>query len=339
MNDVTGGDGGPLDWIRDGFFRLDADDRLEPVNRAARELLADGLSGASSLTTLPLPGDAIAQLRAGGAVPAVLPGGRTFVLQLHSDAAGASWLQASDVTTVEALHGQLAALSRLRLLGGFAQGVVHDLNNVLGAAIGIAERAEDAATEDRAFVQGLLASARSGAQLLRTFARLARGSPRERRIADLGSLAADALGLFGKSAQKRGCAIELQVVTAPRVRVIVEDAMQLVLLACVMALESAAGGLQTLVVDEAPIEVAERLRPVGRIRILDRGPLTAFDGLATALAAPQHGVLAPCAGLPGDGGALLQALLSHLRHGGNFRVGTVADGRRELTLAWPAVSR
>ncbi|MBK8099913.1 MAG: HAMP domain-containing histidine kinase [Planctomycetes bacterium] len=339
MNAVTGGDGGPLDWIPDGFFRLDADGRLEPVNRAARELLADGLTDASSLTTLPLPGDAVEQLRAGGAVPAVLPGGRTVVLQLRSDAAGASWLQASDVTMVEALHGQLAALGRLRLLGGFAQGVAHDLNNVLGAAIGIAERAEDAAVEDRAFVQGLLASARSGAQLLRTFARLARSSPRERRIVDLGSLAADALGLFGKSAQKRGCAVELQVLAAPRVRVIVEDAMQLVLLACVMALESAAGGLQTLVVDEASSEAAARLRQFGRIRILDRGPAAAFDGLAMALAAPHHGVLAPVAGLAGDGSALLQALLIHLRHGGYCRVGTVADGRRELTLAWPAVSR
>lgn len=331
--------GGPIDWTADAFFRLHGDGRLEAGNRSARELTARDLAGVQSWAALPLPAEALAQLQAGAAVHAVLPGGRAFVLQLRTDAAGAAWLQAVDVTSIDTLQGQLAALTRLRLLGGFAQGIVHDLNNVLGAAIGIAERAEDAAVEDRAFVQGLAASARNGAQVLRTFARLIRGTPCERKVADLGALAGEVVSLFGKSAHQRGCSVELQVTTAPRVRVVVEDAMQLVLLACVLALESAGGGVQTLVVDDARIGSAGRSRPFGRIRILDRGPQAAFQALAAAVARPEEGVLAPFHGLPGDGGALLLALLAHLRNGGQCSVGISVDGRRELMLAWPAVGR
>ncbi len=309
----------PFEALAEGMAAVAADGTLTAKNAAMRSLLA--ACGARSLSTLPLDAAVRAQLDA-GAVACTTIDGRTFELRLHG-AGERRWLCALDVGDCEHRVASELAAARSRLLGQLAGSIVHDLNNLLGSALGLASLLTPMATDpaDRRLLDELQAGAQRGATLARAVARLLKVGPRQWQQVAVTGLVDEALAIAGRAAMARN--VELAVTVAeglPTIRVVATEAAQMLL-----------HGLVALI-DAAPLRVAVdvsaqrhavgggRERACVRVRLAAEG---CRRGFGSGEAAPL------------DWQAL--AALALRRAGGELTIDTAADAAT-IDYVWPAAA-
>jgi signal transduction histidine kinase len=251
----------------------------------------------------------------------------------------ADWLVVTDVTVAERATASVVELCRLRALAAAATGVVHDLNNLLNAALGLASQLEphvrDAA--DRRIVRELASGTRQGAQLLRAVARSLSRPPRDRVSVDAASLVEEAMALAAKAAATHGVQVAIEAPAAPVVaRTVAAEAVQVLWHGAMLALERGPRRL-AIAIDRArePLGAA-RTREWARVCMRATGIASGAVAEVVALAAGGEGLLASCARSPVAAG-FAAAVFVQRRLGGDLAVRGQVDGI-ELEYRWPAVS-
>lgn len=241
----------------------------------------------------------------------------------------------SDDWRQRALTTQLAA-ARVRALGGLANAIAHDLANLLGAGIGLAEllrpHARDAA--DGGSLDELVRGARQGAILGRALARLLAADPGRREVTAIGALVDEVVALAGKSALRRAVALSVAKLADPAVRVAGAEVVQALLAFVAFGIDRGARRI-AITVDAGERAIAGgRVRPVALVAVAAE-PLPAavvhdavrtMQGGADMLAASRR-----CEEVDAP---LVQAVLAIACGGGETRAAADAEGLRCMA-AWP----
>jgi signal transduction histidine kinase/CheY-like chemotaxis protein len=110
----------------------------------------------------------------------------------------------------EALRAQLTHSQRLEALGTLAGGIAHDMNNVLGAIIGLAEFVADNPADAADDLAHLMAAAQRGADLTRNLLAFSRRGQYRKEKVDPGDVIKGALGLLSRTLP-RAVAIETEL--------------------------------------------------------------------------------------------------------------------------------
>ena len=122
------------------------------------------------------------------------------------------------------LQAQLQQAQKMESLGSLAGGVAHDMNNVLGAILGLASIHVDAHPEGspahRAF-QTIIKAAVRGGTMVKSLLSFARQSPAEQRELDLNALLAEEVHLLERTTLSR---VRLELDLAPDLQPILGDA-------------------------------------------------------------------------------------------------------------------
>ncbi|MFO0277955.1 MAG: hypothetical protein ACK533_11815 [Planctomycetota bacterium] len=325
--------------LDEGVGLLAADGGIVASNATMRGVLAawGGTDApAADLRGLAVAADDEARLRAGEAIE-VARGGQQWRLRCRA-ADGANWLIVDETTAAHRAASAVAELARLRLLGRSAGALVHDFNNMLNAAIGLATTLRPLVVDpaDAQLLQDMTVGTQRGAQLLRSVARMLARSPRERRRTKLASVVADAVALAGKALLQRG--VEPTLMEVPEVEIHVDPTE------CVQAIWH---GLAA-VADASPrslrvdAEVAMIARGDGRPRRCARVRLVApvaepavAVGIARLL--DGGGGLLGAIGSPGMSAGLAVTCSPQRRLGGDL-IGDVVGDDFTLTYLWPALA-
>lgn len=231
-----------------------------------------------------------------------------------------------------------AELARLRLLGRSAGVLVHDFNNMLNAAIGLAATLRSLASEpaDAQMLQDMTAGTQRGAQLLRSVARMLSRSPRERARTPLAVAVAEAAALAEKALLQRG--VRLQVAAMPEAHVRAEPTE------CVQAIWHGLVALAEFAPKSARVEVDfvdaaigdGRPRRCVRLRIVTAVAHEATAAATARLIAGSEGLIAAI-GSPSMSAGLAAALFLQ-RHLGGDLTASVDDGTLTLAYLWPALA-
>lgn len=319
-----------------GIAALHADGRLEPCNDAMRAMLQQA-GGPRALADLPLTADQLAGLELGE--PTVLEvagaggGGQGWFELTVCAEDGQRWLLAADVTTARRQDALLQQAARVRALGGLAERIVHDLNNLSAATIGLADQlASLAPPRDRALLESLSRGTRQGAALLRTLALMLRTGPRQREVMPLRELVRDILMVLDKHLQLTdGAPVGGDDgAEGPLVRVARDEAMQ-ALLTFLMGLRGSApaGDRPRLLVEAVRGEGASApRRRLARLVVEDFGD-PGWWAKATTSGRP---------GEPGQGQRLQELDLWLRRNGGVLQCGAGPGGGRRASLVLPAAA-
>jgi signal transduction histidine kinase len=325
--------------LDEGVGLLAADGGVVASNDAMHAVLAAaGASGApvADLRGLGVDADDEARLRAGEAV-AVAHAGRHWRLRCRA-VAGADVLFAAETTAADRAASALAELARLRLLGRSAGVLVHDFNNMLNAAIGLAATLRPLAADptDAQLLLDMSAGTQRGAQLLRSVARMLARSPRERVRTPLAAVVAEAVALAEKALLHRG--VRPAVAPVPDVHVRSEPTE------CVQAIWHGLIGLAELAPKSVRVDVDlvdaaigdGRPRRCARLRL---AAAVADDAAAAAIGrmlASDSGLLAAL-GSPALPSGLAAALFVQRQLGGDLTA-VAADGAITLAYLWPALA-
>ncbi|MBL8730295.1 MAG: hypothetical protein JNM25_17895 [Planctomycetes bacterium] len=308
----------PFEALAEAVATVAADGVLSAHNAAMRSLLAG--CGGTSLATLPLDATAQQRLAAGERVPAMF-GGRAFELCLH-EAGGGRWLCARDVHDRERAETSELAAARVRLLGRLAGSVVHDLNNLLGSAMGLAAMLVPATKDpaDRQLLEELQRGSQRSATMASALARLLKATPRQWQQVAVTDLVAEALSVCKRIATQHDVEVVPSMATdLPPIRVVAAEATQVLLQGLVAALGRAPGRLHVQAARE-PIAIAGgRPRTCVRVRF-------AAEACRRPVADPRE----PAAEWQA------RAALVLARAGGELTVAASADAAT-IAYVWPAV--
>jgi PAS domain S-box-containing protein len=143
------------------------------------------------------------------------------------------------------LEDQLRHAQKMESLGSLAGGVAHDMNNVLGAILGLASanlEAMPAGSQARGAFETIASAAVRGGKLVKSLLTLARQSPAEERDLDLNTVLREETGLLERTTFAR---VRFELDLCPGLRPIRGDASALNLAfmnLCVNAVDAMAGG-------------------------------------------------------------------------------------------------
>ena len=256
------------------------------------------------------------------------------------------WLLASEPVTMSSRMGLELAIARSRTLGSLAGAIVHDLANLLGSGLGLAEALRPGLTDpgELQTLDELVQGTRQGAMLGRVLARLLGRAPRQRAVVGLHDLVLEVMALVGKHSVHRGLDLRVQPTGRPAaVRVVAEDALQALLHGFLFCL---AGSVVDSAVRSLVVEVGTDQSPIagGRPRDLAfaRFTVAPFDAIAARGAGDllERGdtMLRTANRLGESGRNLLHAALVMAGSGGELK-GRAADGSFVLEFRWPRVQR
>ena len=125
------------------------------------------------------------------------------------------------------LHAQLQQTRKMESLGGLAGGIAHDMNNVLGAILGLASAhigTQSVGTPAHRAFQTIIKAAERGGKTVRSLLNFARKSPVEARELDLNAILREEVGLLERTTLSRVC---LNLELAPDLQPIQGDASAL----------------------------------------------------------------------------------------------------------------
>jgi signal transduction histidine kinase len=262
----------PFEALAEGVAAVAGDGALTAQNAAMRALLAacgDGSTGCRSLRELPLAEPQRRELEAGATVT-MAAAGREHELSLHGSGAR-RWLCAREVEgPADGGDASTLAAARVRQLGRLAATIAHELNNLLGSAMGLASLLAPTMTEaaDRRLLDEMQRGAQRGATLARGLARQLKVGPRQRVAAPVGTLIDEATAICGRAATMRQVELLVHVAAAlPPIRVVVVEAVQALLHGIIALLDAAP---QRVVVAAEPLRCAiggGRQRDCVRVRV------------------------------------------------------------------------
>jgi hypothetical protein len=325
----------PCEALSDALGTVDRAGSIAPRNEKMRSLLR--ALGAASLGELPIaPGDA-ERLAAGEVVVAEL-GGVLHELRCCT-ANSVTWFVAQDLGWPHRTAMARLALARARTVGGLAGAIVHDLSNLLGAGIGLADVLRPFVRDagDERSLDELMLGARQGALLGRTVSRLLGTGPRERTVVPVAALLDEVLALFDREARRRGIGVDVRRDSAPAaVRVRHDEASQALLAGLSLCVGRGATSIAVECGAARHALGGGRERGTAHIRLVGV-PLPA-DTVREVLhlVQPRPGLLGALARLGDAGPGLLQAVLAMACSGGELLVREAGAGI-ELDYVWPAV--
>lgn len=165
-----------------------------------------------------------------------------------------------DVTEERALEAQFLRAQRLEAIGSLANGVAHDLNNILSPVMIAAGLLKEAASlqADRHLVEMIEQAARRGADIIRQLLTFSRGLDGERAPVQLRHLVKE-MGALMRETFPREIAIETEVpATLPLVRGDATQIHQVLMNLCVNARDAMpTGGRLRVALTEAVVTAAE----------------------------------------------------------------------------------
>jgi len=337
----------PVASVSEALATIAPDGTITARNSAMRTLLLQlGPAGreARSLAELPLQPEQRGRLAAGEQVCLQVQD-LQFDLRIVK-CTTTVWLIASEPVAVAPPLALELAIARSRMLGGLVGTIVHDLANLLGAGLGLADAMRPRLTDpgELQILDELVQGTRQGAMLGRVLARLLGRAPRRRTAVALQDLVLEVMALVGKHSVQRG--IDLRVVPtgrSPVVRVVTEDALQALLHGLLFCLDGTMGDSEAR---SLVVEVGMEQRPLagGRPRALAFVRLTAssFDASAARGAGDllERGteVLQTASRLGESGRNLLHAALVMAGSGGELKV-RGHEGAFGLEFLWPRLQR
>lgn len=308
----------PFETLTEAVASVDADGALSPHNEPMRSLLA-ACGGGASLASLPLDAGARALLAAGDRITALI-GGQPFELGLHGT--DRRWLLARDVGDRERAEASELAATRVRLLGRLAASIVHDFNNLLGSAMGLASMLVSNTSDpgERRLLEELQAGSQRSATLARGLARLLQVAPRQWRQTAAGDLVDEALAVVRRIATMQSVPIETRVAAGlPPIRVVADEVLQLLLHSLIAVLGRRPRRVFVDVTLQRRVLGAGRERACVGVRVLAEGCESPFDQEAA----------------PGDAWQPKGALAMS-RMGGELAVAATAD-QTTIDYVWPAL--
>jgi len=326
--------------LQDGIAAVDAAGALAARNDAMRALQAAfSRPGAHAADLRALGVDAAdeARMRAGEAV-AVSVRARHWRLRLVA-ADGADWLLATETTDAWRAGAAHVELARLRALAKASGTIVHDFNNMLNAAIGLAAMVRPLVVDpvDVQILQELTQGTQHGAQLMRSVARMLTRPTGDRSRAALTALVDEALTTANKSFLQRGVKVEwAPSPQPPLLRTEIAESVQSLWHGMIAICEMKPPTLR-IVADADTFAVGDgRPRRWARVRLVAAGVDPAVAAETVRLLAGATGWLKAI-----GGGALTAGLAASLfvqrRLGGDLRA-VAADGELTLEYLWPALA-
>ncbi|MCA8953147.1 MAG: hypothetical protein KDE27_26785 [Planctomycetes bacterium] len=303
----------PFEALSDAVGRVDRDGVVHPLNGSMRELLA-GL-GATHLDELTLAADGTGGFRIVG----------------DGDE---RWL----VVPASSRLGSELAAARLRVLGGLAGAIVHDLSNLLLAGIGVAEalrpHVRDAA--DLQALSELERGATQGASIGRALALLIRSGPRDWRRVKVAAIVADLVAIVHKHAAQRGVGVAVgECVADVEVRIPVPEITQALLHGALFFVEQRARRVELRVADDFAGLAGGRRRRVALVELMGDPIASGAQAAAEAVLLGEVDVLRATLRSGGDRSGLLAARIALARVGGAIAVRGV-DDRLSLEFVLPA---
>lgn len=198
--------------LQDGIAVVDAAGAIAPRNDAMHALLAAFSrpgAHAADLRALGVDPADEARLRAGEPVE-VSVRARHWRLRLVA-ADGVDWLLAAETTEAWRAGAARVELARLRALAKASGTIVHDFNNMLNAAIGLAAMVRPLVVDpvDVQILQELTQGTQHGAQLMRSVARMLTRPTGDRSRAALSAIVDEALTMANKAFLQRGVQVEV----------------------------------------------------------------------------------------------------------------------------------
>lgn len=323
--------------LDEGVGVLAADGGIDARNDALRAMQAAcGRAGAPAgdLRALGVDAADADRLRRGEAIALARSGRRWRLRCVALD--GATWLLAAEETASHRAATALAELARMRLLGRSMSVLVHDFNNMLNAAIGLATTLRPLARDagDTQLLADMIAGTQRGAQLLRSVARMLAHAPRERGHATLATIVVEAMALAEKSLLQRGVRPVVAAVPETDLRVDATECVQAVWQG-ILALIGLAPKSLRVEADLVDLTIgAGRPRRCARLGLVAQVADVAAAATATRLLDGATGLLAAL-GSPAMPAGLAAAWFLQRRVGGDLTAALV-DGSVTLTYAWPA---
>lgn len=342
------------DLLLDAVGFVAPDGAISPENRAMQILLRrlQMMQLPANLLQLPRTPDEQEELRAflrserprweaAWCLPAA---GDELYLRLRLQASGdpvGHWVVMRDETLERKTQARANRLDRLRHIGQMGEGIVHDLNNLLGAVMGLADhmRGETGDAELQRFLHEMVRGTQQRAQILRSVHQVLRAGRRGVERSSLSGLLGDAVEVFKKTAMHQDRSFELELAEdLPDVRAVPDDVMHYCLFFLSRALQTGEGAIR-LVVDEAPGPGALR-RNCGRLRIFEDGDPAEARGLMELLAqdSPGFGAMGRYQ-LEDEVVAVFSVILRLRLHGAEFELESTEGGRVVWALYLPAAAR
>jgi hypothetical protein len=325
--------------LGEGVAVVDAAGSLQPRNDAMHALLAAFSrpgANAADLRALGLDPAEEARLRGGEPVD-VSVRARHWRLRLVA-AAGVDWLLADETTAAWRGDAARVELARLRALAKASGTIVHDFNNMLNAAIGLAATIRPLVVDptDVQILQELTQGTQSGAQLLRSVARMLTRPTGDRSRAALTALVEEAMAMANKAFLQRGVKPELACATPPPLlRTEVAEAVQSLWHGMIAVCELKPSALR-ITADADRFALGDgRPRRWARVRLVASGVEPASAAELARLLGGAHGWLRDIGRRPLTGG-LAASLFVQRRLGGDL-LARATDGELELEFLWPAL--
>lgn len=350
-----------LELTTDALGWIDRELRLQPLNTAARQLLSHVEQAIGRppvmFEDLPLAADDREALRSffesgEAALDAILTlecgtTVRYLSARFVSDELRPGWhFCFHDETAVRVAEARVMRQERSRVLSRLASGIVHDINNIMGALLGFADHlaATTRDADEKQFLTRLLRGTRESANMLQRLNQLLRKEPVRREAVSLQQLVANSLQLFHKTAAIRGIEVTAEFAKSlPTVRVVPEDAtlaiLHLLLYSAASASAPAPITVQVAAETRAALHRGLPTRPYGVIRLLDLGDMQEAQALVTLLQRAEQGLQQHIEQLSGDRSGLLLTILALAFHGAFFEIEPARQGRRCMALWFPAVRR
>lgn len=337
---TTPADQFPVEGVSDALATVGDGGTITAQNERMRRLLVaavDDGGTAQSWRELGFDAAAQARLQAGDVVAHRVAG---VDYEWRRVRCGATvWLLATPRTAAPDRGADHHAV-RVRALGRFAGSIVHDLANLLGAGLGLAETLRPRITDplELQLVDELARGTRHAAALGRALARLLRTGPRSRTEQPLQQLVEEVLAVVGKYGSQRGISVHLAAAPgSPFVRVVAEEACQALLQGLMYCIEGSTGAIEVEIDELASVPGAGRLRETARVRLISRGMGAEAARIARLVVNGQSGGLAAASGRGDVAVDLVQATLAVTTSGGRLLVGD--DDPFTLEFWWPRVLR
>ena len=301
------------------------------------ELLAlAGSGGAVTLQHLGVFGDPASGLLAGDEVELhlALRSWRACTVATGEE----RWLVVHEITAQERAASATIELARLRALAAAVGNLVHDFNNHLNAALGLASIMRPVVHDPRDLqvLDSLVVGTQQGAQLARSIARLLTKAMGDRSVVPAATVVDEAVAIATKAAAQRSVSLVVPAVgKSPLVRTIVPEAVQALWQGLLAVIERAPR--RNGVVLEAmsqPLGGA-RVRSLARVRLSITGLSAPVAAELSLLVRSDPGMVLVLGRAP-LAPSLATAALVQRRLGGDLCAATVGD-QLQIDYLWPAI--
>jgi hypothetical protein len=322
--------------MHDGVARLDEHGHVTPANAAMQAVCAAaGAAGGGAWSQLGGDAASLAALRAGEPVPLAV-GVRTFLARAVRDD-DVTWLLLHETTDAARATSAAVELLRLRALGSAAGGLVHDFNNLLNAALGVASvvgpLVQDA--RDQQVLRELSVGTQQGAQLARALARMLMKPGGGHAPVALATIVDEAMALAAKVAAQRGVPLARgDAPDAVRVRAPATEAVQALWHGLLALCEARPARIAITTCRHVQPLGPARQRTWGRICLAAAGLPAGATADLVALVDGGAERFAAMARAP-QAASLAAAVFVARRCGGDLRA-SFADGVVTLDYDWPA---